>query len=248
MKKFIITFFAFLFITASGVLAEETLILLDSSLSMSDDFYGTPKYVAAVNEAKRILSELDSNKKIGLRTIGVKFNENILNFFKDPNLMCKATQLEVPIRQNNTSYLNSALDSIFPLGTTPLEFSLRTAINSDFSYGSHLKHIVLITDGAESCDADPCRFIREVMTGRKDIRIDILAISVNDEDFEALKCLSDNTNGTIINVKSTNELNNAYRSVLTTPVNIQTQSSFTTLQPQAVNRIKYKNILLETFD
>ncbi len=211
---------------SSAVFAEEILILFDASVSMNEDFYGSPKYVVAIREAKKFLSTLDNNRSIGLRTIGIKVDEQVLNYVMNPASMCKATQLDVPIRKGNNQYINTALDSILPLGTTPLEYSLRTAINSDFSYGSDLKHIVLITDGAESCDADPCRFIRQVMQKRKDIRIDVIAISVNNNDFLQLKCLTDATSGIITNIKNPQELPKAYSEILAQPSINNTASNY----------------------
>ena len=263
----------FIFSISSVVFAEETLILFDASVSMNEDFYGSPKYVVAVREAKKILSTVDNNRSIGLRTIGVKINEQVLNFITDPASMCKATQLDIPIRKGNAQYITTALDSILPLGTTPLEYSLRTAINSDFSRGNDLKHIILITDGAESCDADPCRFIRQIMQTRKDIRIDVIAISVNNSDFLQLKCLTDATAGVITNIRNPHEFPKAYSQVLANPSvnnvtpsyplekNIKSPNSEALTNPTVNNispsymqpekhtkAILYKTIYFETYD
>ena len=107
-----------------------------------------------------------------------------------------------------------------------------------------LKHIILVTDGAESCDGDPCRFIKEFMRNRNDIRIDIIAISVNPQDFLQLKCLSDTTNGIIINASNPRELKSAYNKVLT---EFSTNTDTTYNKPKQ-NNVTYKNYHFETYD
>ena len=132
------------------------------------------------------------------------------------------------------------------MGTTPLEYSLRTAINSDFISNNDLKHIILITDGGESCDGDPCRFIQSVIRNRKDIRIDIIAISVSDDDFQQLKCISNATNGKIYNVLNPNELLNAYNNVLPN-INLKYNTQSNVQYPNNYG-VTYKNYHFETYE
>ncbi|MBQ9245837.1 VWA domain-containing protein [bacterium] len=259
MKRFSVYILIILFLVCSNAQAamEQTLIIFDASISMNDNFYGNPKYVTAVKEAKKVLSTMGNDRNIGLRTIGVKLDATtVLNYLQDPNSMCKATQLDVPIRTNNISYINNTLDEVFPLGTTPLEYTLRTAIQYDFiNNNTQLKHIILITDGGESCGGDPCRFIKEVIMHRNDIKIDVIAISVNGDEFNQLQCLAGATNGSILNVSNPSELQNAYSKILpsynsqysTTPQNI-TQMPNNNQVKRSMPQITYKNYQFETFD
>ncbi len=192
---------------------EETLILLDASVSMMEPFGETPKYLLAINEAKKVLSTYDRNKAIGLRTIGISI-ENAMDFLTgDTESFCKATRLVSPITENNISEINSKLDLVFPLGTTPLTYALQQSINNDFSLNSH-KHIILITDGGESCNADPCSYIRRIMSSRSDIKIDVIAIGVSDNEFNELNCLTQATSGEIYNIKTPIDLSSALNKFL----------------------------------
>ena len=192
---------------------EETLILLDASVSMMEPFGETPKYLLAINEAKKVLSTYDRNKAIGLRTIGISI-ENAMDFLTgDTESFCKATRLVSPITENNISEINSKLDLVFPLGTTPLTYALQQSINNDFSLNSY-KHIILITDGGESCNADPCSYIRRIMSSRRDIKIDVIAIGVSDNEFNELNCLTQATSGEIYNIKTPIDLSSALNKFL----------------------------------
>ena len=216
MKKFLYLV-AFLFTFAiAGYAAEEKLIILDSSLSMGQPVNGVPKYAIAIQAAKKQLQKMNPSERIGLRTIGLPLDSSVLTFLMNPDELCKATQLTAPIKSYNFQNIESALDSIVPLGTTPLTYALDTAIKYDFSNGYHTKHIILITDGAESCDNNPCQYIRKLMSTRKDIVIDIIAIGVTNEELSQLKCLTDSTTGTIIQANTTKQIEDAFGNLLNT--------------------------------
>ena len=248
LVKFCILFVLYIFsFSCCHSAEEETLIIFDASVSMLDNFYGKPKYIIAVDEAKSVLDKIQSDRKIGLRTIGVTFDSALIAFIKDPSQLCKSTQLVVPIRHNNIQYIKNSLDSIFPLGTTPLTFTLDTAINYDFTKSSELKHIILVTDGGESCNGDPCKYIRELMSYRNDIKIDIIAIGVGSDDFKQLKCLTDSTYGTILNIEKPNELKSAFSQFLS-PEFLNIPNNLKYNKQQNKQRIIYKNYLIETYE
>ncbi len=244
-KKLLLTIILFISAFLSAAADEEKLIILDASLSMSQPINGVPKYAVAVNAAKSRLQMLNQSELVGLRTIGLSIDESLLSFLTDPSSLCRATQLAAPIRSFNFSNIESALDSIMPLGTTPLTYSLDTAIKYDFSSGSRTKHIILITDGGESCNDDPCRFIRNLMQTRKDIVIDIIAIGVTGDDFSQLKCLAETTNGTIISANTSKQIEDAFSKVLQPLDNKRTQAK-NKIFP--ADNITYKNYILEIYD
>lgn len=241
MKNFFITVLSIItiFMLSSPMFAseEETLIIFDASVSMLGNFQGQPKYLTAINEAKLVLDTMPSSKLIGLRTIGISIDGALAAFLQNPDELCKATKLTAPIRANNIEYIKTSLDNILPLGTTPLTYSLNLAINYDFTRSAELKHIILVTDGGESCNGDPCKYIREIMQTRKDIKIDIIAIGVSGEDFAQLKCLTDSTFGSIINITKPSELKQAFNNFLVPSI------KYENAPPK--DQIIYKNFLIE---
>lgn len=205
MKKlFIIILSVICLNNTSFAVEEEILILFDSTASMLENFGDNPKYITAVKETKQILKTIQPSKPFGLRIIGINM-ENALDFLVNTDSFCTATKLIEPIKYNNIDNINEKLDLLFPLGTTPLTYSLDKAINNDFSQYSQ-KHIILITDGGESCNADPCGYIQNIMRTRSDIKIDIIAIGVSGNDLNQLNCLTNYTSGTFINVSTPDEL------------------------------------------
>ena len=252
MKKLLIFLLFLIYSVQAQAVQEETLILLDASVSMMEPLGETPKYLLAVNEAKNVLSNFDRNKSIGLRTIGISI-ENAMDILTgDTETFCKATKLLVTIESNNITKINAKLDLIFPLGTTPITYSLQQSLQNDFTNSAY-KHIILITDGGESCNADPCSYIRRIMSSRSDIKIDIIAIGVSGDDLNELNCLSDATSGELFNVKDPEDLSTALSKFLnsTTPVqtykNLDIQNNIKQTIPKLIEneqQIKYTNYLL----
>jgi len=128
------------------------LFIFDASFSM----YGEWQSGTKIAVAKRLLGEfLDTlkplpNLEIALRCFGHRVPLR-------PYIDCKDTKLEVPFGPvaKNVELIKARLQTILPTGTTPIAYSLGEAAN-DFpqSYGRNV--IVMITDGVEECDGDPC--------------------------------------------------------------------------------------------
>ncbi len=73
-----------------------------------------------------------------------------------PPQRCDDSKLEVPFGPNNADNIILTLKNITPKGTTPIAQSLKLA-GGDFPPCEYCRNvIVLITDGIEACDGDPC--------------------------------------------------------------------------------------------
>jgi Ca-activated chloride channel family protein len=128
------------------------LFIFDASFSMYGDWQSGTK----IEVAKRLLGEfLDTIKntpdiEIALRCFGHRHPLR-------PSVDCQDTKLEVPFGppSTNTALIKARLQTILPLGTTPIAYSLGEAAN-DFPTASGRNVIILLTDGVEECDGDPC--------------------------------------------------------------------------------------------
>ena len=89
-------------------------------------------------------------------------------------------------------------------------------MKNDFKNSNGEKHIILITDGGENCDESPCKYAMELIKYRKDIKIDVIAFNIdNDEDLEQLECTAVVTKGKLYQPNTRAELvkslNNAFK-------------------------------------
>ena len=118
---------------------------------MNDKWEGERKIEVA---KEMLIQTVDSmrnipNLEIGLRVYG--HQSPITPTFQD----CNDTKLEVPFKKDNFSALIGKIRSIQAKGTTPIARSLEKSAE-DFPDRVANNIIILITDGLEACDQDPC--------------------------------------------------------------------------------------------
>lgn len=126
------------------------LFVFDASQSMLANWESDAK----INIAKKFFSELlDSlakveNLELALRVYGHQKPV--------PPQDCSDTKLEVGFTKNNIEAIKQKMRNITPKGTTPIAQSLEHAA-LDFPHCPSCRNIIiLITDGIEACDGDPC--------------------------------------------------------------------------------------------
>ena len=168
---------------------ERILFILDFSQSMQENIDGESKIDLMLKTMKQILPTIDKNKSVGLRVYGHR------NGFTQYDA-CKASALLVPIMSDSSFAIQEKLAKTHPRGMTPITYSLKKAVESDFVGFSGKKHIILLTDGGENCDESPCKWAMELIKMRKDVKIDVIAFNVtNEDDLDQLQCTALVTTG-----------------------------------------------------
>lgn len=177
----------------------QTLFILDYSNSMNEMLIDKTKYQLLLNSIKSILPQI-SNNKIGVRVYGHRWGLTPID-------ACKASNLIVPIEHDNAYYITDSLKKFHPKGMTPITYSLKQAVQNDFRQDDKEKHIVLITDGGENCDESPCKYAMELIKYRKDIKIDVIALNLdNEDDLDQLRCTAVVTGGKLYSANTQAEL------------------------------------------
>ena len=169
--------------------SDKLLFVVDYSNSMSEYL----EHKTKVNQVKEmmnyILPQISPETKVGLRVYGHTCNLIAMN-------ACRSSELITPLGFANSSSILSAMSRLRPRGMTPITYSLKQAVKKDLAGYDGIKHIILLTDGGENCDESPCDYSIELVKTRKDIKIDVIAFNVHDEDDLAqLKCTADVTGG-----------------------------------------------------
>ncbi|HMP99043.1 MAG TPA: VWA domain-containing protein [Cyclobacteriaceae bacterium] len=158
------------------------LFLLDASGSMNASW---EKNQTRMQAAKKLLAELidslqeNKNLELALRVYGHQFTVEQRN--------CEDSKLEVPFAANNHQRLLQTLQRIQPKGVTPIAYSLQQSAK-DFPQSSGYRNIlILITDGIESCAADPCKVALELQ--RKGVFLKPFIIGLGLEGQKAFDCM-----------------------------------------------------------
>ena len=168
---------------------DKLLFVVDFSNSMSEYLEHQTKVNQVKELMSKILPQISEDTKVGLRVYGHTCNIVALN-------ACRSSELIVPLGFNNSKKIASELQRLRPRGMTPITYSLKQAVKKDLDSFGGIKHIILLTDGGENCDESPCNYAIELMKKRRDIKIDVVAFDVlDDDDLAQLKCTADVTGG-----------------------------------------------------
>ncbi|MDG2449554.1 MAG: hypothetical protein P8M34_07940 [Saprospiraceae bacterium] len=158
--------------------------MLDGACSMwgrlEDDMM---KIEAAQNALSSYLDNLDASNQVALRAYGH-------NREKD----CQDSELLVPF--NNVSDVkdqirNRAL-AIKPTGRTPIGISLMKALED---IGDQEAEIILISDGLETCDIDPCALMKSWRDKDINIKVHVVGLGLTEKEKNTLMCIADVSGG-----------------------------------------------------
>lgn len=183
--------------------ASKVLFIVDFSNSMNEKMGSVTKLQIALDTLSSILPQIPPNVQTGLRIYGHRGGFTYMDG-------CMASKLAVPLGTNNAGAIMNSLYRTSAVGWTPITYSLKQAIYSDFAGVEGKKHIILLSDGGENCDESPCTFAIELMRTRDDISIDVIAFDIFDQDARnQLKCTALTTSGKYYSANSKEELRNS---------------------------------------
>ena len=159
------------------------LFLLDASGSM----YAQMGSDIRMGVAKRLLSKMvDSLRntqglEIALRVYGHTTTKDKRN--------CKDTRLEVPFGKTNHDQIQQKLRDLKPLGTTLIAYSLQEAAY-DFPKDDRCRNIIiLITDGIEECDGDPCAISEALQRRGVILKPFIIGVGLDENFAKHFECV-----------------------------------------------------------
>lgn len=198
-------------------LGNNLLFVVDFSNSMGEYLEHKTKVNLVKSMMQRLTPQISNDTKVGIRVYGHTCNIFAFN-------ACRSSELLVPLGLNNSFKINSAISRLRPRGMTPITYSLKQAVNNDFKHLDGIKHIILLTDGGENCDESPCDYSIELMKKRRDIKIDVVAFNVHDdEDLAQLRCVADVTSGQFIEANTNAQLVQSMEDLLIPHKQVQAQ-------------------------
>ena len=180
------------------------LFVFDASQSMSAFWDGEER----IQTARRILVEMvDSLEKVNHVQMALRVYGHQSPV---PPQDCSDTRLEVPFAEGNASDIRQKLRFIVPRGTTPIAGSLAQVID-DFPPCPGCRNIViLITDGIEACDGDPCAVSLELQKEGIILKPFVIGIGLDPGFKETFDCV-----GYYFNVQTADK----FREVMTNVIN-----------------------------
>lgn len=163
-----------------------SIIVLDASGSMWGQIEGRAKLEIAREALASVLSGMDPETEIGLMAYGHREKGS-----------CTDIELVVPPAKGSAQAIIDAANAMRFLGKTPLSDAVKKAAE-DLRYTEDAATVILITDGIETCEADPCALGAALEEAGVNFTAHVVGFGLTEEEGRAVACLAENTGGKYI--------------------------------------------------
>jgi Ca-activated chloride channel family protein len=177
--------------------AERTIIVLDASGSMWGQIDGKPKLEIAREALSALLPTIPAETELGFMAYGHRQKG-----------VCSDIELIVEPAPGTGPAIAEAAARMRFLGMTPLTESVRRAAEA-LRHTEEKATVVLITDGIETCNADPCALGRELAETGVDFTAHVVGFGLSEEEGRQVACLAENTGGQYIQAGDADALSEA---------------------------------------
>ncbi|WP_457606146.1 vWA domain-containing protein [Nitratifractor sp.] len=177
------------------------MIIFDASGSMWGKVDGVSKIVIARETLQDLLRGWNARIPLGLTVYGHRRKGD-----------CNDIQTLIPIGPLDRQRMIDTVMKIQPRGKTPIARSLRQ-VASQLKKGEEPATIILISDGKESCDADPCAVARELKASGLNLVAHVIGFHVDRATDRQLACIAKATGGEYFSAGNAAALNRAIKSV-----------------------------------
>jgi len=175
----------------------KTIIILDASGSMWGQIRGKPKIEIARTVVGDLLESLDPDMELGLMAYGHREKGS-----------CEDIELLVPPQKVDREAFLETVRGIVPKGKTPLTDSVERAAEY-LKYEENAANVILVSDGIENCDRDPCVLSGELAAQGIAFRAHVVAFDLTAEESESIRCLADDTGGAFLQAQDAATLESA---------------------------------------
>jgi Ca-activated chloride channel family protein len=184
---------------APPIRAEEppdAILILDASGSMWGQIGGVNKIVIAKDTVEGLIRSLPASQRLGFVAYGHRREGD-----------CKDIETLADLGADRGDVIDQ-LRSISPRGKTPLTRSVEHAAH-ELNYRKSAATVILVSDGLENCDADPCALARTLEENGLDFTVHVVGFDVTEEERSGLMCIAEETGGRFLAADNAEELADA---------------------------------------
>ncbi len=204
-----------LLLTAPFVFAEETsqteksILVLDVSGSMWGVIDGKSKIEIARDVVSDLLKTWPANKELGLVAYGHREKGD-----------CADIETVIPAGKLDAQSFDRKVRSLVPKGKTPMVASIRQAAEA-LKYSEDVATVILVSDGEETCEADPCAIAKELDAKGVNFTAHVIGFDLKNAGKVAeqqMKCIAESTGGKFLTADNASELSSALKQAVVAPV------------------------------
>ncbi|MGZ2256164.1 vWA domain-containing protein [Roseobacter sp. A03A-229] len=199
---------------ASQSCTDDAMLVFDGSGSMSEmgfNLLDEPRIFEARRAVQDSMPQIAAVRRVGLVIYGPGQPQ-----------ACGNIELRFGPRPNAAKPIIDAVERLQPAGETPLTKAVERAAEV-LNYREEPGAIVLLTDGKETCDGQPCALATTLAAEAHDLTVHVIGFKVRDDHFgwddpqdddyerrvTVARCLADRTGGTYASAETLDELTEA---------------------------------------
>ncbi len=175
-------------------------MVFDASGSMWGQIKGVNKIVTAREVVSNLLNELPDKQRLGLMAYGHNRKGD-----------CKDIEMLVPVGTNRAA-IRKAVNELNPKGMTPMTDAVIKAANA-LKFSERNATVVLVSDGEETCHADPCAAAAELAKLGVGLTVHTVGFGLPKEEAgkasAQLQCMAKETGGRFMLANDAGELTKA---------------------------------------
>jgi Ca-activated chloride channel family protein len=184
---------------ATSGAAGRAMIVLDASGSMWAPVGGRARIEVAREALGELLKGWDPKVEVGLMAYGHRRKND-----------CADIEVLAPAGPVDAARLTGIAARVTPQGMTPLSAAVKQAAEA-LKYTERRATVILISDGIETCQADPCALGAELKKLGIDFRAHVIGFAVQRQDEGGLRCLASATGGKYYSAGDAAQLRDALR-------------------------------------
>ena len=227
VRNFLLGAVAALGLALPAVAAERAIIVLDGSGSMWAQIDGKARITIARETLHEVLATLPDDLELGFMTYGHREKGN-----------CDDIEMLVEPATGTGPAIAAAADNINPKGMTPISDAVRLAAE-DLRFTEQKATVILITDGLETCEVDPCALASDLESQGIDFTTHVLGFGLSDEEGQQVACLAENTGGKYLSANDGDALVEALSSTVAQVVQAEPEPA-PEPEPEPVAAYNYK--------
>jgi len=185
-----------------------TILVLDASGSMWGQIDGVNKIVIARNVIAGLLADMPDDTSLGLTIYGHRERGS-----------CSDIETIVAPAPFTQDRILEVVNGLNPRGRTPMTDAVVAAAQS-LRYTEEAATVILVSDGIENCNPDPCAMARELEAAGIGFTAHVIGFDVaaEPEARAQMQCIAENTGGLFLTADNAAELSSALQQVVQAPV------------------------------
>ena len=194
--------------TTAGAAERNLLFILDASGSMWGRIDDTPK----ISVAKEVMTDL-------VRDLPAGSNAGLLAYGHRRKGDCSDIESLVEFGPLDREAMIERIQGLNPKGKTPITAAVKQAVDQLRQIEASAS-VILVSDGLESCDGDPCEAVKEARKSGVDFRLHVIGFDLGDADPGQLQCMAEAGGGEFYTAANVDELTGALEQVTAEPAKV----------------------------